>query len=142
VKQQQAIRFQNFSIGTLKGILNMTDPMGRIAKGNELISSQITDSRTKATRDINPQGEASSFLKLITTDLGGVSSAQRMNNVYPAVGNRDIRSRVLEEVVRSTLENTNHPYYSIGTEHREQMRMAIIEQLEVSHYLRLGSRHG
>ena len=55
----------------------------------------------------------------------------------PASPDQTARERIFTSIVRKTLENPSHPYYSSATlRARQEMIQSIIEQLIPSHYLR------
>ena len=105
----------------------MSDPLSRIPDGKATAVSATPAEHEKPS------------LKLIIDHAteyqrveGSVSSLRALQSPLDRVA----RERVFEAIVRKTLENTQHPYYSLvdpGT--RRDMIQRITSLLDSSHYL-------
>lgn len=110
----------------------MTNPLGRVRSGTlstaSLPPSENPSETSKTTGD-------SSFLRVVENFPSGLGFISSSGSSTPAA-HRQARSRVIEQAVESTLEDPQHPYYSIGSQHREEMRRWILQELESSHFLK------
>ena len=105
----------------------MSNPLSRIPDGNSPALSTTPDEHE------NPS------LKLIVdhvSDYHGVEDSLGSLRSLQSPLDRVARERVFDAIVRKTLENPQHPYYSLvdpGT--RREMIQRITSLLDSSHYL-------
>jgi len=113
---------------------------------SDTISSRVPDAKASVssapgskelTNEENSGAE--SFLKLIidnSTDYRRADSSGPSFKATQSPIDRVARERVFESIVRKTLDNPEHPYYSLvspGT--RREMLQFVTEMLNSSHYL-------
>lgn len=108
-------------------------------------SSRITDSSSSAVsnsstkQENHPVESGDSFLELIVSNstdyrAGDASGAVLKGILSPL--DRLARERVFDSIVRKTLENPEHPYYSlVSPDTRKEMIQKITALLNSSHYL-------
>jgi hypothetical protein len=113
----------------------MTNPIGRISDGANPTIATSTNQSNVHSGDSKSILKIDSYLNLVDNTSLRLDLVQGSGNTHP-LQSQEIRSRIIENAVNETIENPNHPYYSIGSQQREQMRHWIIEQLGSSHYLR------
>ena len=110
----------------------MTDGVGRPA--GRPVGLVVSADNSSFTQNSSQAIQEDRFIGLLTAhSLHGPNHFAILGN-YPHLRGR-VRTQVLAEIVRNTIENPQHPYYSVGAKQREEMRRAIVEQLEPSHYL-------
>ncbi|MCE9623999.1 MAG: hypothetical protein K8R69_00890 [Deltaproteobacteria bacterium] len=113
---------------------------------SDTISSRVPDAKASVSSAPGSKEIASeensgpeSFLKLIidnATDYRRAdSSASGLKSIQTPI-DRLARERVFDSIVRKTLENPEHPYYSlVSPATRRDMIERITEKLNSSHYL-------
>jgi len=109
------------------------------------VSNRVTDTSSSAVSTASANNENSaaengdSFLELIvsnSTDYrAGDSPAATLKGILSPL-DRLARERVFDSIVRKTLENPEHPYYSlVSPATRKEMIQKITTLLNSSHYL-------
>ncbi len=113
----------------------MSDSVGRISGNSNPFTSPISsDPRGTSGPGQKLNEDQVAFLKLIVSQSPG-TSVQNLSGSYPTL-NREARVRVIEEVVRRTIEDPHNYYSLLGPGARRELENAVIEQLIPSHYLR------
>lgn len=102
----------------------MTNALGRVT-GTTF--SNLSVAPNEAPSRVSSEGTEDKYLNVINVFPLGV-------RLSPGV-HREARIRVIQKAVETTLENPQHPYYGVGSAHRERMRRWITEAVVQSHLL-------
>lgn len=88
-----------------------------------------TNNATKSS--LKPKGKKAKLALVVDNSL----TESALKKIQVRKMNRKARQKVFRELVASTLENPNHPYYSlINPQTRQAMVDAITDHLISSHY--------
>ena len=111
----------------------MGGSVGRIGGNLSLANSQVSASKTPTGGANNLHDAPTSFLSLIAVESANSPSIHHLTGSFPVL-NREARMRVFEKICEDTFLNPQHPYYSIGAAHREELKSWVLAALRDSHY--------
>ncbi len=118
----------------------MTDPVRSVPPRNQggPFSAAISEGSGSPTPGLDDSQFGS--LKMVVDTATGYQLSQPEKLDRPKM-NQQARERVFLQIVSSTLNNKNHPYYSlVSPKMRQEMIDAIAEQLTPSHYFQQETR--
>ena len=113
----------------------MGDYFSRVS-GDARATTETSPAASKDNQIISSTSERATALRLVVNNGSGYQPiTPRLETWVPSL-NRLARERIFHHIVSSTLNNPNHPYYSlVSPQLRQDMIDAITSQLTDSHYL-------